>query len=97
MKSQKTSRKTESANAGSLPRLVRWLVSRYCPDLIADRADLLRAAKEIGEKLRASREESEDWRQRCFSAENALRAAKRGITMEMEKHDQTHGTTLHWS
>lgn len=92
-----TAIRTERRKRGWLHGVAVWLVCRYATELVAERKDLLEAAKNIGEKLRSARAECEEWRQRCFSAENALRASKRGIQMEMEKHDNTHGTTLHRS
>jgi hypothetical protein len=77
-------------------RMVRWLAAWLYPELIADRADLLRAAKEIGAKLKATREECEEWRQRAFSAEDACRAAKQGVKDAIETHDKKHGTMLSW-
>ena len=77
-------------------RMVRRLVEWLHPELIADRADLLRAAKEIGAKLKASREECEEWRQRAFSAEDACRAAHQGVKDSLENHDKKHGTMLAW-
>lgn len=76
--------------------MVRWLAAWLYPELIADRADLLRAAKEIGAKLKAAREECEEWRQRAFSAEDACRAAKQGVKDAIETHDKKHGTMLSW-
>lgn len=77
-------------------RLVRRLASWLYPELIADRADLLRAAKEIGAKLKDAREECEQWRQRAFSAEDACRAAKQGVKDALETHDKKQGTMLAW-
>ena len=76
--------------------MFRWLAARMYPELIADRADLLRAAKEIGAKLKDAREDAEHWRQRAFSAEDACRAAKQGVKDAIESHDKKHGAMLSW-
>lgn len=74
-----------------------WLnrrVQRLYPQMFADRSDLLRAAKEIGEKLKASRHECEEWRQRAFSAEDQLRAVRKATTDCIRAHNEKSGTII---
>lgn len=82
--------------SASMKRVVIWLARRYTPELVAERRELLESAKHLGAKLAHARAEKEEWRQRCFSAENAISNAKREIQKELERHDREQGTMLHW-
>jgi translation initiation factor 2B subunit (eIF-2B alpha/beta/delta family) len=83
-----------ASNRDWLRRLVRWLASPYFPEL--EKEQTLITAKHLGEKLRATKSECEEWRKRALSAEDAIRAIKRGVTDAAQKHDDQNGTSLHW-
>ena len=87
---------TENWIGASLKRVVIWMARRYAPEMVAERRELIETAKRLGAKLSNERTEKEEWRQRCFSAENAISNAKREIQKELERHDREQGTMLHW-
>ena len=77
-----------------MQRVVQWLAKRYALALTADKEQALRAAKELGEKLRHQRAETLEWRARALSAEQTLRNAKAELRKAITQHDEKHGTTI---
>jgi hypothetical protein len=70
----------------SLKRVVRHLAAWFAPELLLDREDLMRAAKEIGDKLKLARAEKAEWRSRAMSAEEHLRQIRISVNDNIEKH-----------
>lgn len=79
-----------------IQKVIRFLL----PSLTMTRKESILAIKSLQDKLNKSREGEKEWRERCLSAELALRILPEKMSEVIDSHDAKHGTHInrfgHW-
>lgn len=75
-------------------RLVNYIAHLLYPELFLERQDLIRAAKEIGSKLKESRESERHWRIRALNAEQCIIDIRNHTKERISEYDREQNTCL---
>lgn len=74
-------------------RIALWVLRRYEPDHVNDRAKLLASMREMAAKLNEQKAEIKTWRERCFSAEKIVGGKLRDAMRDAcKEHNETYGS-----
>jgi hypothetical protein len=74
-------------------RIALWVLRRYEPDHVNDRAKLLGSMRDMADKLNRQKVEIKEWRERCFSAERVVGTKLRdAIRDACKEHNDTYGS-----